>query len=151
MIFDPADRALQSFFRGKLPDAEDLVNAHHTLARLADQPQGATLSELLAISPLPKTRLRVCLSMLERFRLVDRGKGRRYRPVRGALLRSEAERLASKFRERGERARLKQQQMVEYAGSRSCRWAGLLDYFGREETLDSACGHCDRCSGACAS
>ena len=147
LIYDPADRALQSFFRGKLPDAEDLVNAHHTVSRLADDPVAPNLSALMEISPLPKTRLRVCLSMLERFGLVRQEKGRRYRTVRSELLPGEARRLASRFREREERGKLKQHQMIEYAESRGCRWMGLLDYFGNEELPGRACGHCDRCEG----
>jgi ATP-dependent DNA helicase RecQ len=147
LLFDPADRALQSFFRGKLPDAEDLVNAHHTVSRLAEEPKAPTLSDLMKISPLPKTRLRVCLSMLIRFGMIQQEKGKRYRTIRNTLLPSEARRLAARFREREERGKLKQHQMLEYAESRSCRWQVLLDYFGNEEVLDRACGRCDRCSG----
>ena len=42
--------------------------------------------------------------------------------------------------------RLKQQQMVEYAEARSCRWRYLLGYFGGDEEVPEVCGHCDRCA-----
>jgi ATP-dependent DNA helicase RecQ len=85
--------------------------------------------------------------MLIRFGMIQQEKGKRYRTIRNTLLPSEARRLAARFREREERGKLKQHQMLEYAESRSCRWQVLLDYFGNEEVLDRACGRCDRCSG----
>lgn len=145
MIHDPADRALQSFFRGKLPTAEDLMNAHHAVARFADAEHAPALSELMKISPLPKTRFRVCLGMLTRFGLVSVDSSRRYRVLRNELRLNEAERLASRFREREERGRLKQHQINEFAESRRCRWQSMLDYFRQDEVQEDPCGHCDSC------
>ena len=45
-----------------------------------------------------------------------------------------------------ERGKLKQHQMMEFAGSRNCRWNALLDYFGSDGVLDGTCGRCDRCA-----
>ncbi|MEW4567258.1 ATP-dependent DNA helicase RecQ [Tautonia sp. JC769] len=148
LLYDPADQSLQSFFRGKMPEAQDLMNAFHTVSRMSDEPRAPNLSELMPISPLPKNRLRICLGMLERFGFVRLEKGQRYRTNRSQLLPSEADRLASRFREREERGRLKQHQMNEYAQSRRCRWSVLLDYFGQEEPIEPPCGHCDLCVGS---
>jgi ATP-dependent DNA helicase RecQ len=148
LLYDSADRSLQSFFRGKLPEAQDLINAFHTVSRLSDEPRAPNLTDLMPISPLPKNRLRICLGMLERFGFVRLEKGHRYRTIRAQLLPSEADRLASRFREREERGRLKQHQMNEYAQSRRCRWGVLLDYFGQVEPIELPCGHCDLCIGS---
>lgn len=148
LLSDPSDRSLQSFFRGKLPEAQDLMNAFHTVARMSEEPRAPNLSDLMPISPLPRNRLRICLGTLERFGFVSLEKSHRYRTNRSQLLPSEADRLASRFREREERGRLKQHQMNEYAQSRRCRWAFLLDYFGQEESVGPLCGHCDLCVGA---
>lgn len=128
-----------------MPDAEDLINAYHTVSRFDDNPKAPNLTELMKVSPLPKTRLRICLNLLERFGLVNQEKGRRYRTIGRELLHSEANRLAARFRERDERGALKQRQMAEFSDSRQCRWVTLLDYFGHEDKPE--CGHCDRCGG----
>ena len=146
LLFDPADHALQSFFRGKFPDADDLVNAHHTLARLANEPEAPTLADLKKISPLPPMRLRICLGLLERHGLVRQVPGRRYALARGEITLGEAQRLADRFRDRDQRARLKQHRMAEFVEGRCCRWNFVLDYFGRDEDIEANnCGHCDHC------
>ena len=63
LLYDPDDRKLHTFFQSRrYPTAEDLVNAHHAIKRIADQIP--TFDELEAISPLPKTRLKLAISLL---------------------------------------------------------------------------------------
>jgi ATP-dependent DNA helicase RecQ len=58
----------------------------------------------------------------------------------------ELERMARAYREHDERDRLKQQQMIEYAERRGCRWEYLVNYFGQDDAAPDTCGHCDSCA-----
>ncbi len=65
LFFHTDDQKLFRFFQGgRYPSAEDLANAHHALKRLADTPP--LLGEIEAISPIPKTRLKVALNFFRR-------------------------------------------------------------------------------------
>ena len=143
LLYDPADQRLQRFFgRGRYPDDADLVNAYHTLARA---PGGAALAELLAISPLPRAKLKLCLDLLIG-RGVARADGTRYALVKRALDRDQVAREGRAYRDREERDRVKLQALVGYAEGRSCRWHAVLTYFGEGgELATPKCGHCDRC------
>ena len=56
LLYSPEDRKVHTFFQSRrYPTAEDLVNAHHTIKRIADDLP--TFADLQAISPLPNTRL----------------------------------------------------------------------------------------------
>src|SRR5262245_20873226 len=65
LLYDPADRKLLRFFQTKsYPDGDDLTNAHHTLKLLYKPRRRApTLPDILAISPLSASRMKVCLSL----------------------------------------------------------------------------------------
>jgi ATP-dependent DNA helicase RecQ len=143
LLYDPADQKLQRFFgRGRYPDDADLVNAYHTLERL---PDGGALAELLAISPLPRAKLKLCLDLLAG-RGVARLDGTRYALVKRHLDRDQVAREGLAYRAREEKDRAKLQSLVEYAEGRSCRWHAVLRYFGEAEELQTPkCGHCDRC------
>jgi superfamily II DNA helicase RecQ len=62
-------------------------------------------------------------------------------------------RLARGYEERGELDMVRLRRMVDDAETRRCRWAFLLDYFGRENDPPATCGHCVNCkagwSAAC--
>ncbi|HJT76453.1 MAG TPA: ATP-dependent DNA helicase RecQ [Gemmataceae bacterium] len=148
LLYDPADRKLQRFFQGhRYPDADDLVNAYHTLQLLSDRPEPPTLAEVQAASPLAKARMKVCLALLGDRGILQEEAGRRYRLLRPEMTREELARAGESYRERHERDLLRQQQMVDYAEGLACRWQTLLTYFGDEEQLpDGRCGHCDRCT-----
>ena len=63
LLYSREDRKVHTFFQSRrYPSAEDLVNAHHTIKRLADDLP--TFADLEAISPLPKTRLKMAMSLL---------------------------------------------------------------------------------------
>lgn len=143
LLYDPADQRLQRFFgRSRYPNDTDLVNAYRTLERA---PGGATLTELLAISPLPKAKLKLCLDLLTG-RGVARATGARYELVSRGLDRDQVARQGRTYREREERDRAKLQTLIGYAEGRTCRWHAVLKYFGEGAELAAPkCGHCDRC------
>jgi ATP-dependent DNA helicase RecQ len=146
LLHDPADRKLQRFFQARrYPDDSDLVNAHHALRRLADRPVPPTLEEVRAISPLSPSRLRVCLELMLSRGIVRRVGRSRYRLARPDMTREELARAGQSYKERDERDRDKQEQMVRYAEQRTCRWQRVLAYFGDEVLADGRCGHCDGC------
>lgn len=150
LLYDPEDRKLQAFFKSRrYPDESDLVNAYHTLERLAGEPQPPTLKEIQAISPLKANRMKVCLDLFMNRDIVRSERGRRFRLLRPGLPRETLVSAGQSYRERQERDRLKLQQVTEYAEASTCRWRRLLDYFGSDEELPGGrCGHCDRCGNA---
>lgn len=147
LLYDPEDRKLLRFFQSKsYPDGDDLMNAHHTL-KLLRKPRRRppTLPEILAISPLSTTRMKVCLSLFTARDIVRYETGGRYCLLRPDLTRDELARSGQSYRDRHERDLRKHQEMVGYAEARSCRWQTLLAYFGGEGLPDERCGHCDHC------
>ncbi|MFL5341174.1 MAG: RecQ family ATP-dependent DNA helicase [Gemmataceae bacterium] len=146
LLYDPADRKLLRFFSAKsYPDANDLINAHHTLKLLHDRPQPPTLKEIQAIAPLSAGRMKVCLSLFTARGLVRYEPGGRYRLLRPDMTRDELAGTGRSYRERQERDQDKHQEMVGYAEGRGCRWQMLLGYFGGEGLPEERCGHCDQC------
>lgn len=146
LLYDPEDRKLQKFFQGKrYPDESDLVNAYHTLKRLADEPQPPTINEINAICPLPKSRVKVCLALFENREVIRTERGRRYKLVAANLSRDQLVRVGESYRERTERDLLRREQMTQYAESRRCRWKTLIDYFGGNGIPEEGCGVCDNC------
>jgi ATP-dependent DNA helicase RecQ len=147
LLYDPADQKLQRFFAGgRYPDESDLVNAYHAVGRLADNPEPPTLAEVQAISPVPKSRLKVCLDLLAGRGVLRAEPGNRYRLVKKGLDRDQVAREGQAYRERAERDRMRLASLVEYAEGHDCRWSRVLRYFGDDETLPGgACNHCDRC------
>jgi ATP-dependent DNA helicase RecQ len=145
LLFDPADKGLLKFFQaGRYPDGSDLVNVHHALKRLSGDADPPTLAEIEAISPVRKARLKAVLNLLKQ-QDVARDEGGRIVLLRPDLTPPELERLTVDQRERDERDRLRQEQVVEYAAARGCRWEAVVDYFGQSERDWSTCGHCDTC------
>ncbi len=147
LLHDPQDQKLQRFFQGRrYPDERDLVNAHHTLKRLHDQPQPPTFDEIHAISPLSQARMKVCLALFANRGIVRHESGGRYRLLKPDLTSEQLARAGQSYRERHEQDLLKQQRMAEYAARGACRWKTVVDYFGGDEVPTDRCGHCDRCA-----
>ncbi len=145
LLFDPVDKALLRFFQaGRYPDRADLVNVHHALKRLADGPEPPTIAEVEAISPVRKARLKAVLNLLKQQGVVNEVSGR-LTLLRPDLTPDELERLTVSQRERDEHDRVRQQQILDYAQGRGCRWETLVDYFGQSERDWATCGHCDVC------
>jgi ATP-dependent DNA helicase RecQ len=149
LLFDPTDKNLHRFFQaGRYPDAVHLVNAYHTLERLAEAPEPPTLAELSAIAPISKTRLQQALRLFKQRGVVRETADRRYALVHRETTTEDLERMARAYRELDEQDRLKQEQMAAYADHRGCRWDYLVNYFGNDDAEAVSCGHCDRCTPA---
>ena len=146
LFYSPEDRKLHTFFQSRrYPTAEDLVNAHHTLKRIADDlPK---FEELEAISPLSKTRLKLALSLFRARGIIKEDLSGHLHLVQPDLSLDHFTRLVGEYEERDARDELKLQRLAEYAETRGCRWSYLLDYFGggADESLES-CGNCDHCA-----
>jgi len=148
LLYHRDDPKLQRFFQGaRYPDAEDLVNVHHALKRLAVGTEAPTFDELQAISPVPKTRLKVVLALFERKGIAHEVEGGHLLLLQPDLTAEELERVGRSYQDIDANDRRKHQQIVDYAESRSCRWASILDYFGSAgEAPTGGCGRCDRCA-----
>jgi ATP-dependent DNA helicase RecQ len=150
LLYSPEDRKLHNFFQSRrYPDAEDLVNAHHALKRLADK--APTFEEVQAVSPLPRSRLKLSLSLLRSKGVVKEDLSGHIHLIQPDLSRNDLARLVRDYEDRDARDRLKLQRLVEYAEGRGCRWRYLLDYFSDEDAETPACGHCDRCDATAVS
>jgi ATP-dependent DNA helicase RecQ len=149
LLCSPEDRKLHNFFQSRrYPDAEDLVNAHHALKRIAeDLPK---LEDVQAICPLPKSRLKLALSLLRCKGVVKEDLSGHLHLLQPDLTRHDMARLVRDYEQRDARDQLKIQRMVEYAETRACRWRQLLDYFGDEDAEETVCGQCDRCDAGTA-
>jgi ATP-dependent DNA helicase RecQ len=147
LLYDPQDNKLLRFFQSKsYPDGDDLTNAHHTLKLLHKPRKAPTLAEILAISPLPEGRMKVCLNLFTARGIVRYERGGHYRLMRPDMTRDELTRTGQSYRDRQERDQQKHQEMVGYAEGHGCRWQKLLGYFGDDKILpDQRCGHCDHC------
>ena len=144
LLYSPEDRKVHTFFQSRrYPTAEDLVNAHHTIKRIAnDLP---TFADLEAISPLPTTRLKLAISLLRTRGVVKEDLSGHYHLIQPDLGHDDLARFLREYEDRDERDRLKLQRFVEYTETRACRWNYLLDYFGDKDPISDACGHCDLC------
>jgi ATP-dependent DNA helicase RecQ len=147
LLYNPGDRRIHKFFQtGRYPNAEDLVNAHHTIKRVAnDLP---TLRDLEAISPLPKTRLKVAISLLRARAVVKEDPSGHLHLLEPDLSHDDLARFVREFEDRDQRDELRLRRMVEYTETRSCRWNYVLDYFDDRDPVPEACGHCDQCESA---
>ena len=144
LLYDPEDRNLQRFFQGgRYPDDGDLVNAYHTVARLAGRPALPTLKELQAISPLKGGCLKVCLSLLIGRGIVERCQCDHYRLLMPDLSREAIAAAGRAYRDKEEQDRATLQRMVDYAEGGRCRWQALLEYFGDDALMTGPCLHCD--------
>jgi ATP-dependent DNA helicase RecQ len=143
LLYSPEDRKVHTFFQSRrYPTAEDLVNAHHTIKRIADDLP--TFADLQAISPLPNTRLKLAISLLRTRGAVKEDLSGHYHLIQPELSHDELARFVREYEDRDERDQLKLQRFVEYTETRACRWNFLLDYFGGNDAT-SGCGHCDHC------
>jgi len=144
LLYSPEDRKLHNFFQSRrYPDAQDLVNAHHALKRIAED--SPTVDDVQAICPLPKSRLKLALSLLRAKGVVKEDLAGHLHLIRADLKRDDLARLVRDYEERDARDRLKLQRLIDYTETRGCRWRYLLDYFSDEDAETPACGHCDRC------
>jgi ATP-dependent DNA helicase RecQ len=122
------------------------------LAALRDgYPQGRPFTTELAVlgrrTKLSEDEVRHGLSLLEKAGVVQVKRpfgGRAIRAVKDVPF-SELELDLDRVREQERRSLLLLKRMTEYAYTKRCRRAYILQYFG--ETLEEACSGCDVCSG----
>jgi hypothetical protein len=121
------------------------VNAYHALVRATHSgTQNATVGQIEAVSPVVKSRLRVCLDLFSARRILISMPGHKIRLLKPELSREQIARSAESYRERQEQVTIRQQQMREYAEQFRFRWQRVLQYFESDE-LAEPCGHCDAC------
>jgi ATP-dependent DNA helicase RecQ len=141
LLYQRNDRRVQLFFLGgKYPD-EATVGRVVDALRAADGP--CSLTDLQQRAELPKSRLRVVLSVLKSAGIVREARRARFRLTSDGGGPADARAIAIAYRERAEADRQRLDRMIAYAQTRLCRWKALLDYFGAEEI--ACCGHCDNC------
>ena len=147
LLYSPDDQKVHTFFQSRrYPTDEDLVNAHHTIKRIADDLP--TFADLEEISPLPKARLKLAFSLLRSRGVIKEDLSGHYHLIQPDLNHDDLGRFVREYEDRDERDRLKLRRFVEYAETRSCRWNYLLEYFGNTDSRSKACGHCDHCGPA---
>ena len=142
LLYSAEDRKItRSFKAAAIPTAEDLVNAHHAIKRVADQLPTFTDSKRSRRSPR--------LGSKWRYHYCDpRGSSRKiFRSLSPDSARPDQDDLARFMREyedRDHRDQLKLQRIVEYAESR-CAGApsSTISAGNVDETFEA--GHCDRC------
>jgi ATP-dependent DNA helicase RecQ len=146
LLFDPEDLKIQKFLSARrFPDESELVNVYYTISRLCDAGQALTPSSIAQASPVRGARLRVCLDLFATQRILMNKSSRRLQLMQPGLNREQIARLGQSFRERQEQAKIKQQQVLEFATNGRCRWQSLLATFDSDE-VPLGCGHCDVCA-----
>lgn len=151
LLYAREDRNLQKLFaRSGVLDSTDLINAHHALKQTCEAlgSDECELKEVLARSPLKRTKLAICLQMLATTAIVAPIGKSRWRLVKPEVERRQLEWLEVQSRDRRENQEVRLQQMIEYAEGTTCRWHRILDYFSEESVVESACMRCDRCESA---
>lgn len=150
LLYDPEDCRLQKFFQGKrYPDESDLVNAYHAIKLLDEEAEASPIDEVLARSPLSKSRMQVCLALMTNRQIVKSEPGRRVRLLKKDLNRDDLGRAVESYRARHEENLIRHRKMMEYGETHACRWQELLAYFESAE-IESGCGRCDNCRPAAA-
>ena len=146
LFFQLEDRRTQLYFTGgRYPRAEDVRSVYNALQRLATGATPVPVDDLAAAAEgVPRTKIRVVLSLLKDLEVVGRGRDGRVTLVRPDLSGGNLTAIADTYRTRAEADRDKLERMMSYGQSARCRWALLLDYFGETATTDT-CGVCDNC------
>ena len=144
LFFQLEDRRTQLYFtgRGRYPKAED-VRAVYGALRSGGEPPAMTVDELASAAGVPRTKLRVILSLLKDLEVIRRQRDGRMVLAKANLSGGNIDAIAGTYRSRADADREKLERMMGYGQSARCRWAVLLEYFGGEET--EACGACDNC------
>ncbi len=149
LLYDPSDTSVLKMFAGGHLDASQLSTAHHCLRqgieRWGDESNSVALKDLKPISPLGRQTLLNCLQLLAtRGACVPSGRGR-WISLMDALPESVTDRLADIARTRTEDRQISLRQMIEFAETRSCRWARLLKHFNDNASVEVIACNCDVC------
>ncbi len=139
LLYRPEDIALQRFFSGGLPGADELLY----LATGIRAGVG-TRAELARHTGMAARKVTSLLSLLEQVGAVQVDRGSQLRLPATAPAPAQAARLALAQAQRQQTVqRTRTDMMRQLAETNTCRVRPLLAYFG--EQLDHPCGHCDNC------
>jgi ATP-dependent DNA helicase RecQ len=145
LLYKLEDQRVQSFLMiGRYPSASEIGAVYRELERLQREGMAADVRTIERGSGIAARKTRVVLAMLKQAGKLQQRRGAKFRLLSDASSDEELERLASEYRERGERDREKLEQMMLYGQIGSCRWRFLLNYFGEEPQWEK-CDNCDNC------
>jgi ATP-dependent DNA helicase RecQ len=145
LFFQLEDRRTQLYFTGgRYPRPEDVRAVYQALQRLSAGKDTVPMEELLAAVDVPRTKVRVVLSLLKDLEVVARRRDGRLVLTKADLSGGNIDAIAAAYRTRAEADREKLERMMSYGQSARCRWALLLEYFAEAEGPEP-CGVCDNC------
>jgi ATP-dependent DNA helicase RecQ len=146
LLYHKHDRRTQAFFLGgRYPKLEAIQAVYAALEQLGADTSPATLAAVQeAASNVPKTKVRVVLSLLKEFELVRERRGPRFARLRRAVSAADIEAVAAAYDHRQAADRDRLERMVLYAQTALCRWKVLLDYFSDGAPWER-CEVCDTC------
>jgi ATP-dependent DNA helicase RecQ len=146
LLYQKQDRRTQAFFLGgRYPKLDAIQAVYAALEQLRADDAPVTLAAVQEAAPaVPKTKVRVVLSLLKDFELVRERRGPRFSLLRRAVSGADIEAIASAYDERQAADRERLERMVLYAQTALCRWKVLLDYFGDPVEWER-CEVCDTC------
>ncbi|WP_146517618.1 RecQ family ATP-dependent DNA helicase [Rubripirellula amarantea] len=147
LLFDSDDLQVLKLFAGGHLDSSQLATAHRCLIqgveRWGSEDGTVSLAELKKISALGRQTLKGCLQQLASRGLVaPTGRGR-WQVLVDEVSHDVTDRIAQDAHRRAEDRQIALQQMVEFAGRHSCRWAAILSHFDDESKSDGC--KCDVC------
>ena len=145
LFFQLEDRRTQLYFTGgRYPRPEDVRAVYQGLQRSSVGRDAIPMEELLAAVDVPRTKVRVVLSLLKDLEVIGRRRDGRLVLAKGDLSGGNLDAIATAYRTRAEADRQKLERMMSYGQSARCRWALLLEYFAEAEAPEP-CGVCDNC------
>ncbi|WP_263769546.1 RecQ family zinc-binding domain-containing protein [Propionivibrio soli] len=152
LLYQARDRAVQSFFMaGRYPSPPELNALYGALGETpptksekANSSAGWTLSGLEEALDVPKSRLRVLLSLLRERRVLAMNRRGDVRLLKNSLKPAALEHLLDVYAQRAQNDREMLERMLFYARGGRCRWRVLLEHFDEAPPFDY-CGTCDTC------
>jgi ATP-dependent DNA helicase RecQ len=140
LLWRSEDEAIQRFFSGGTPDAEEL---QALAAALHKGPQSKTaLQKETGLGP---RKLGQFLGLLEQVGAVQAGSGHKLTvPPRAPLPAAAAKAAVEEYERQQAVVRSRTDMMRGFAQSRQCRSETLLAYFGEDQK--KVCHHCDNCA-----
>lgn len=146
LFFQLEDRRTQLYFTGggRYPKAEDVRSVYEAMQRLGREGSRIGVEELTSAVDLPRTKVRVILSLLKDLEIVSRGRNAGLVLKKADLSGGNLAAVAETYRTRADADREKLERMMSYGQSARCRWSVLLEYFGEGEAAEP-CGVCDNC------
>jgi ATP-dependent DNA helicase RecQ len=146
LFFQLEDRRTQLYFTGggRYPKAEDVRAVYEAMQRLGHDGGRIRVEELIDAVDVPRTKLRVILSLLNDLEIITRSREGTIALARPNLSGGNLAAVAETYRTRADADRDKLERMMSYGQSARCRWTVLLEYFAEGEA-SNACGVCDNC------